>query len=481
MSRIDRYNLLRPRGKRSPLRSILFALLVTCVYVVEMAFEFSSEGVPEVPTLAQRPVYNASYSACDAFRWPSTKVAPYMASMAKSCVDLSDNEYTLYRPVWIKTESQVIGQTVHCAKVPKNVLRKGERIYKDRRFTEGTPSWDAAVDMVAALKANSSRLNDDGDSSLVIMSISTNNVLFSGPTAGAIFQEDPSTTSNSADRPALVLVRVRSRTSNLFCGGLIHGGVGDKVFKIRMYGCFQESTSGLHYLQVQGTAPVFVDPDRMESEYWTVNVAVYLGIAIRDFARGVINPSGNISLLNLVTYTRVISATGGKDSDSLNRYAAIYKHCDLLKVAVPKDNIQLQDVEYVLEKQRITVSLAEWGLTLMICWSFTLWIVARILLTIATRKGMPKAVGGEIGISRRWATQEDMKQNISSPKQSQGSPYKRWFHCNIFSQSKQTFLNVELGTKYDDIVASRTPTPTIRDMSKPFSESKRRNMLKDAE
>lgn len=74
--------------------------------------------------------------------------------MAKSCVDLTENEYTLHKPLWVKEEIGV-GETALCVRTPENVLRKGERIYKDRRFTKGTLAWEAVGDLIAALKASS--------------------------------------------------------------------------------------------------------------------------------------------------------------------------------------------------------------------------------------------------------------------------------------------------------------------------------------
>lgn len=92
-------------------------------------FEFSSDADPQMTVRSARKlVYNASYGACEPFDVFHGFVAQRVTDMAKSCVDLTENEYTLYKPLWVKEEIGV-GETALCVRTPEKVLRKRERIF----------------------------------------------------------------------------------------------------------------------------------------------------------------------------------------------------------------------------------------------------------------------------------------------------------------------------------------------------------------
>lgn len=465
-SRIDRYNLLQMTRSRSILRVVFWTLLVTCFYAVEILFEFSLDASSQRSMRSERMlVYNASYSACGSFNWLPTAVAYDMSTMAKSCVDLTEKEYILYRPTWIREESSQQSQRSFCAKVPRNELRRGKLIYEDRCFTEGSPSWDAVADILAALRTNASSSNDYQKTSLITISVSSQHIFLS---ENLQFSANRSTAENSY-RTALLNVVFPSKTSFVLCGGLIYGAVGEGIFKIIMYSCLENSSSGLHYMQVSGTASVFLDVEFMETEQWTVDVATYFGIAIRNFTRGVLSSNHNKDFVQTVIYASMLSAVYGKDSDSLNQYAAIFKHCDLLKVAQPWDRAEWQEVQDVNLEKEFTVLFSRWGLVPVICWTITLWVTARFLLRFADRKEMPDSIEGEISIAQRWATREDDKRDqLFTSAQHESS--RRWIHRFTCSPSAQAYLNVAAGSDFDDIVASRAPIQISRDTSKPFKK-----------
>lgn len=456
-SRIDRYNLLQVRAKQSFLRIIFWMLLVTCFYAVEIMFEFSSTAVPQVTGRpARKLVYNASYSACVPADVMEGFVASTMAEMAMSCVDLTDTEYTLYRPLWIKDESQA-GETALCVKVPQNVLRKGNRIYKDRRFTKGSPSWDAVADLIASVKASAWITNFNNDKALVVITVSSADILFLNTLSPL----------KHTYRIGHMAVSVPSRP-NAFCGGYVAGAVGEGVMKVRMYACVENSTSGFHYLQVHGTAAIFLDADLIQKEYWTVDVVTYFGVAIRNFAEGVIDPNDEQRPQKLLAFSGMLGAAIGKDSDSLNRYAVIIKHCNLFNIAQEWDKSEWREVQQAIVRETITVSLSEWGLIMVIGWSFTLYIAAKCLQYVADRRGMPRAVEGEMDIARRWANQEDVKVNQVITKPQQGVSFRTGLCRFLHLRRKQIHLIVEAGQEYDDVVANHISVEIQRDTSKPF-------------
>lgn len=455
VSRIDRYNLLHFKGKRSCVRAAFWALLVFCFYVVEIMFEFSSDAVRQENVVPrQRLVYNASYSACEPVDVMEGFVSTSMADMARSCVHLTENGYTLYRPVWVKEESRAT-QTALCAKTPQNVLQKGQRIYKDRRFTEGTPAWEAVADLIAALRADAWLSNRNSDKALVVISISSSDILVA-KSLNPVQQ---------SHRVGHLLVRITSRPA--FCIGYISGVVGDGVMKVRMHACIENSTTGFHYLQVYGTAAVFMDAEVMQSESWRIEVVTYFGVAIRNFTSGVFTFDDYYSFKKLFAYVGMLGAASGKDSDSLNKYAVVFKHCNLIKVAQAWDNVRWQEVKFADVREKITVSISVWALSIVVCWSCTFWVVARLLLSIAARRGMPGIVDDETDIARRWGAMERTNQGLAEANQAQKALPTKWFHklqCSLAG----VYLNVEPGTDCDDIVASLNHVMIKRDVSKPF-------------
>lgn len=464
-STIDRYNLLQVSKNRSYSRIGFWAILIICFYVVEIMFEFSSDAERQMTVRADRKlVYNATYSSCEPFDVLRSFVAVRIIEMASSCVDVTENKYTLYKPLWIRDEYSGLTnapETALCVKVPENKLQSGKRIYEDRRFREGTRSWEAVADLVSAIRASSRRTYDDRDREMVVISVSSSDMAFK------TVQQLP---ANQAQQVvSMLVVKIPSRPDAL-CGGFIVGGVGDEMMKIALSGCIDNSTTGLHYLQTEGTATLLLDPDRAHAEPWTVEVATYFGIAIRNFTQGVFDSSGDGGFPRVISYAGLLSIAPEKDSDSLNKYAAVYKHCDLYKVAQPYDEFQRQEVDFAVVEQRTTVSLSEWGLTIVLCWSLTLWMTATCLLKIADRKGMPKNVAGEKDIGRRWAAWEYVEKSDNYTSQSDTVSSNGWFHRLFHFNSRHLYLNVVHDEECDDIVACRVPVQMPRDSSKPFKD-----------
>lgn len=461
-SRIDRYSLLQIGGNGSFMRNVLWLLLVICLYTVEISFEFSSGAVRQLKVSSeQKLVYEASFNACAAHDLFHSSVAFRMSEMATLCVDLTENEYTLYRPVWVQEESRE-AEIALCVKVPQNVLGKGERAYTDRRFSEGTSSFHAVADLISALKANAWNSNDCKDRDLVVISVSNSDIFSSK-------NFDP---RNHLLRAGLLLVRIPSRPG-AYCGGVVMGAVGEGVMGLTISACVDKSITGLHYLQMRGTAPVFVDADLMETESWTVIVATYFGIAIRNFTKGVFNLESNPGPNKILGYTGLISSGFSKDAESLSKYAAVYKHCNLFNIAQGWDAKKWREVEYASVEEVITVTLSELGLAVVICWSIVLWIIAQYLLRFADRRGMPEAIEGEMDIAQRWAAKEDIKEIEEGTAQLQDSYPEGWLHRCFSSKSTQIYLNVEAGTISDDIVASRQSVHVLRDKSKRFKAVQR--------
>lgn len=131
-SRVDRYNLLQLSGKRFVARFGFWFVLVTCFYAVEIIFEFSSHAASRVRTSPERlQEYNTSHPTCGVVDMLRDFVAPRLAEMALASVELTDEEYTVYTPLWIKGKHRV-AVSAGCVKIPENSLGRGKRMYKER-------------------------------------------------------------------------------------------------------------------------------------------------------------------------------------------------------------------------------------------------------------------------------------------------------------------------------------------------------------
>lgn len=419
-------------------------------------FEFSSDAVIQRTVHSEsKLVYDASYSACRPFDVLRSFVARRMTEMAVTCVDVTEREYILYKLLWIREEFGST-QTALCVKIPENVLQKGERIYTDRRFREGTPSWEAVADLRLAVRKHAWTSDRNSDTALVVISVSSAHLLVS----------DFLVPGSTKYRSSFLAVRIPSRP-RAFCGGFIAGAAGEGVTRLVLTACVDNTTSGLHYLQAYGTGTVPLDVERAEREAWTVDVVTHFGIAIRNFTKGVFDSTSDDGFLQVLAYTGFLSVAAERDSISLNKYAAVYKHCNSYKIAQTWDKVQRREVEHAKAEEKIVVSLSEWGLIVVICWSLMLWMVARCLLIVADRKGLPKTVDGEINIARRWTTWE-LGPKVQCSDLSKNSSEKKWIHKIFRFQSKQEYLNVETGPLCDDIVAGHSPVQVSRDVSKPF-------------
>lgn len=456
-SRVDRYNLLA--GKRSVTRFGFWFFLVVCFYTVEILFEFSSHAVTRVRTTAERlQVYNASFPTCGAVDVLREFVAPRLTEMALTCVDLTDEEYTVYKPLWIKSENRV-AVSARCVKIPDNILSRGGRIYKDRRYSEGSPSWNAVGDLIKAVKASAWNTAGEPDTAFLVLSISNQNIL------GTLNMAE----GGSTIKTGLFSIHI-SQTFRV-CAGSIVGKLGEGVMQVALYSCIERKNNRVfNYLQVSGTAPVFLDASVMDTEPWTVQVVARFGIAIQNFTAGVLSSEEELGFTKPIGLGGMLSLAAGKDSDSINKYAAVYKHCDQIRVAQSMDSVSWQNVKHARTEEMITVSVLEWGLALVICWSLLLWMTSASVLVFADRHGMPKSVDGEVHIALRWAKHEDTELSVQQghAEETQGASSRPKVGKSFAFPVRNVFLNVVVGKDHDDVVACQLPANSSRDQSKPF-------------
>lgn len=243
--------------------------------------------------------------------------------------------------------------------------------------------------------------------------------------------------------------------------------------QVALFSCIErKNKSTFNYLQVSGTAPVFKDASVMDEEPWTVLVVAQFGIAIHDFTAGVLDSEEELGFTYPVGFSGVLSLAAGKDLDSINKYAAVYKHCDQILATQSTDSVSWQNVKNAKAERIITISISDWLLALVLCWSVLIWMTSASALVFADRHGMPKAVDGEVYIALRWARQEDTEVNDNQAKveERQIASSKSKIGKIFTLLVSDVFPNVDEGMDHDDVVACRLPARVSRDRSKPFRQ-----------
>lgn len=256
--------------------------------------------------------------------------------------------------------------------------------------------WKGVGNLIKALEANAWNASEVFRSEFLVMSVSNEHIL-----STRIIPE-----GGSKIMTGLFLIHVPPVF--MFCGGAIVGKIGEGVMQAMLFSFIERNDENVfNYLQLFGAAPVFKAASVVDKEPWTIPVVTQFGIAIQDFAARVLEKEEGPKFTKPTGNSGILSLAPGKDSDSINRHAAVYKHCDKIFVAQATDSMSWRDVENARAEEMITVSVSEWGLALVVCWSLLLRAQSVYFLYSADRRGMPTAVDGEVHIALRWAKCED--------------------------------------------------------------------------
>lgn len=330
--------------------------------------------------------------------------------MAASCVTLTEEKYRFYDVSWQRQQrSDPVSICIHTR---NNVLHEGDRIYKTYFSANNSREKGIWTNLFRALRENSWQSIGNSSRYTIILRLTNADV--------------QSTLSYSADgrnfTRAVVLSHVENNT--LRCAGTVFGRHAAGIMSSRLYGCFGNFSSGVHYIETDATSIVEADAESVVSSSWSTWVAIRFTVRLTDITRGVVD-NGDLEATHALTM--LLSTGTGKDIDMINKYAVVYKHCSDFLVPQHTDISRTQTFGRADSVRKITVIVSTWGLVLLILWPTLLSSVSLALHMWGRREKFPMNIHGEGDIGRRWLSRCSEKSPSTSTLETIGKKKRSGF------------------------------------------------------
>ncbi|CAN8075136.1 unnamed protein product [Agarophyton chilense] len=294
----DRFNTVSLLFSKISLFSFALILLSISTYAVELVLEFSTNTVVrEVSAPEQAHVLDVMNSTDFAGNFRSSY------------------RYTVYTPYWI-TEAEAIFP--RCIDTDDNISAQGEAVYSGKNLDLKRSEF------ITSLKRNSYAAKDETQS-IITLEANSSHLL----TINTYTETHEPGIFNSG------VIMKKIPYTNISCYGNVFGRVGEGQMKVQFLFClntYPESEKETDFLFISGTGWIAQDAKKME-EPWDVKVATTHGIEIRSFRKGVVNSTG---VLQILPYAFLLGMTFNRDFFSMQKYAAIFKHCT--SINVPNDS-----------------------------------------------------------------------------------------------------------------------------------------------
>lgn len=454
-SRIDRYNLCSIIRFHHLPRLFFTIFLSCCAYSVEILLEFSSTAEEnEFPVSGVLEMYEPTHRACTPLQLEKDNTMTLVYDMASSCVTLTEKGYTFYNVSWQRqNKSDPIPVCVHTR---NNVLHEGGRIYREITSVNNSRENEVFAYLFQTIRASSWQSNGNSSRYAIILRLTDADV--------------KSTSLYAVDGQPFTRAIVVSQAENetFSCVGTVFGKHGAGIMSSRVYGCFGNFSNGLHYIEMDATSIVEADAEFMDTRPWSTLVATRTTQTKADFTRGVVD-SGDLERIH--AYTMLLSAGPGKDIDTMNKYAVVYKHCSDFLVPQYTDIARVQNFNKAYSVRKITIIVYGWGLVTLITWPIFLSSISLGFFYWGKRKGLPVKLHGEGDIGRRWLSRCSEKNPATKPElhQKQGSKNFPWRWFKWDAQSSKVFMNVKEGETEDDIVVGAKALSVNRNTSHAFT------------
>lgn len=454
-SRIDRYNMSSIVRVRSLPRHLVTLLLACCAYGIEILLEFSSFAQDGRFAISGRlDLYQPTHRACTPLQLENNNTMHLLFDLARSCVTLTEEEYTFYNVTWQRLEGSA--PTPLCIHTRNNILRKGDRIYNSIRYSNGSIEEKSLIGFRISLIANSYRPNYNR-TRYAVLRLTNTDVQY--------------TSSHERDgrkfTRAVLLNHVKN--TKVRCVSTVFGRHGDGFMSLRVYGCFQDIPGGKNYFHMAGTSIIEADAEFVSSKPWSTLSNVGYGTAIFNFTKDVVDDD---DMESIQAFTMLLSAASAKETSSVNKYAVVYKHCSDYLVPQHKDTWRSLDFDKADSKAKITVYVTTWALIILVVWPILLSSTSIGFYLWGQTKKLPMTTRGEGDIGRRWLSRSIEKNcslSLQSPaKQKQHSSLIRGKWFKWFKQPHDVFLNVQVGETEDEIVVGPVALNVDRNVSARF-------------
>lgn len=454
-SRIDRYNL--PLRSLMSSHSLFLFLLTFTAYVVEFTLEFSSNSIVNyvsVPGVVN--VINATHKTCPLIDITYRSTGTRMAQLADDCIDVDDKEnmYTFYRYVWEKTEFDE--SFPRCIRTDDNILVKDRLLYSRQNLHPD------AIDLVEDIRAGSVGANGDIFQAVISIQVSSKDVIF----------------NRAYDRFGRKYVTgifaTKLANKPITCFGNVYGRVGEGQMKVQVSSCLEGSMpfpADSRFIFLLGSGRVVEDAADMKSKPWTTNIACISGRVVANVAEGI----GKAAFFSTETYATFIGSKDNRDDVSLQRYAALYKNCEHVRVPRNISESRKQIIPNAKALPVVRVTIKRWALILIVSWPIALVLLSSMLGVVGNCKNMPHTLFGEHDIANRWLHEKnralDIEMDASTYEEyEENEPSEGRRKRSRVKGKKPLYLSVKVGEPKDDVTVTATCMTVTRDASKPFED-----------
>lgn len=447
-SRIDRYNLSsRRQFRKNTPAMVTTTALACCAYSVEILLEFSSGAeIAEYSRPGGLNLYAASHQACTVSQLLQGNTMPLIMDLATSCVDIIKSNFVFYNVSWVKQNDTMPAPL--CVHAKDNILQEGPVIYKNLDYANDSLEEKSISSFRRSLHANSWESSGDPEREVVVVQQNQDDI------------HSVSRYSHGGDSFIRAVLLTKVQNTSIQCVGTATGKYGEGVMSSFLFGCFVRIEHGYIYIQTPGTALIEEDAEYLEKKNWSSFVVLSTlthKSDIYNFSSEIID---EMDIERLLAYSTLLALASGKDADSLNRYAVVYKYCSEYFVPKDIDSFQEQKFDKATAEPRITAFIYNWGIIVAIVWILFLITADCIIFVLRKRKNLPGALLGENDIGRRWLSRYPVDKNgrgTQLDNDSGNSKQTKRVNCRwCLDFTKEVFLVVEKEDGINTIVVKST-------------------------
>ncbi|KAI0560267.1 hypothetical protein FGB62_118g017 [Gracilaria domingensis] len=429
-------------------------LLSVCTYAIELTLEFSTDSlVKDISKPEVLDIVVNNQGTCGFSEISETLVAEYLARIGDNCVAFSEKDqmYILYAPVWTRQGEAIFPR---CVRTEDNELAREPGLYTNQNLDMVGSSF------IDGLKRNSYGSNGDENQSVITIVGKNTDIV-------AIRRHNY---QNQTFNTGPLIIGIPN--TKISCMGNVFGRLGEGQMKAELTLCLDGEwpyNNSTDFLYLFGSAWIPRDSEFM-TENWEVKIASTHGREIRDFGEGIVSDD----LLSHTAFATFLGQSSNRDDQSIQRYALVYKYCELLQVPGPNSVWRRELVPRAKSVRIVRIQIEVWAVILVLCWPFFLCLLVLLTRSFIRKEEVPQFVLGEEEIGRHWSNcirqsrkklmrEDDMQ--IDEVNKSCG-PWP-----NIFGREKSNclFLSVDPGEIEDDVTITSVPNHISRSRKKPFA------------
>lgn len=449
----DRFSVSSHSFPKLSFLSMIVVLISLFTYAIELILEFSTDSfVVNISKPEVLEVQVENHGTCTLGEVTDVLAAEYMSQVGNNCVVYSEEDqmYTLYAPLWVREGGRI---ALRCIQTDDNELAREAALYANENLAR------VQSDFVDEMRKHSYGANGDKNRYLITITARSTDVL----AAAKRTQRD----GNFVTGPLVVKIP----NTAISCIGNVHGRIGDGQMKAELHFCLKggwPSNDQTDFIYMLGSALIPEDAKSMNAD-WEVKIAISHGREIKDFGKGIV--SGG--LFRYEAYGAFLGLTTNQDVHSIQRYAIVYKYCDVIKIP-GRNSIWERRLEPKAKSvSSVRVQVKDWAIILIVSWPLFLCILVGLTQLYSRGRELPQMVSGEDNIAMQWYSdlRRRRKRFHDDEETETGKRPETCVTCRPFfckKKSKDLFLSVDPGPFEDRVTVTSSPKIVPRTMKKPF-------------